>query len=115
MVIFSFRIGSPQVWCACIVRPERSKHPYSFVRVCVERKRRRERKEENIIEEAELRRRTLGSALGVESPESGRVPWVRLESVVRCTMQTVRSSGENIIYDEGTLPLGLELVLLLLR
>ena len=78
-------------------------------------KRGRERKKENIIEEAELRRQTLSSALGVESSESGRVPWVRLESVIRCTVQTVRSSGENFINDEGTLPLGLELVLVLLR
>ena len=63
----------------------------------------------------EVRRRTLCSALGVESSESGRVPWVRLESVVRCIAQTVRSSGENFINDEGTLPLGFELVLLLFR
>ena len=76
-------------------------------------KRGRERKKENIIEEAEVRRRTLRSALGVESLESGRVPWVRLESVIRCIVQTVRSSGENFINDEGTLPLGFELVLLL--
>ena len=81
----------------------------------MERKRRRERKEENIIEEAEVRRRTLSSVLGVESSESGRVPWVRLESIIRCIAQTVRSSGEDFINDEGTLPLGLELVLTLLR
>ena len=80
----------------------------------MERKRRRERKEENIIEEVEMRGRTLSSALGVESSESGRVPWVRLESVIRCVAQTVRSSSENFINDEGTLPLGFELVLLLL-
>ena len=29
-------------------------------------------------------RRTLSPALGVESSETGCVPWVRLESVVRC-------------------------------
>ena len=62
-----------------------------------------------------MRRRTLGSVLAVESPESGRVSWVRLESVVRGVAQTVRSSGENFINDEGTFPLGFELVLLLLR
>ena len=45
--------------------------------------------------------------------ESGRIPWVRLESVIRCIAQTVRSSGENFINDVGTLPLGFELVLLL--
>ena len=38
----------------------------------------------NRIEGADIRRRTLGSALGVESLESGRVPWVRLESVIGC-------------------------------
>ena len=62
-----------------------------------------------------MRRRTLGAVLGVKSPESGRVPWVRLESVVRGVAQTVRSSGENLINDEGTLPFGLELVLFLFR
>ena len=61
------------------------------------------------------RKQTWSSELGVESLESGRVPWVRLESVIGCIAQTVRSSGENFINDEGTLPLGFELVLLLLR
>ena len=61
-----------------------------------------------------MRRRTLSSALGVESSDSGRVPWVRLESVITCVAQMVCSSGENFINDEGTLPLGFELVLLLL-
>ena len=59
--------------------------------------------------------RTKSTALGVESSESGRVPWVRLESVIRCIAQTVCSSGENFVNDEGTLPLGLEFVLFLLR
>ena len=77
--------------------------------------RRKKRGGGDIIEKGGLRRRTLSSTLGIESPESGRVPWVRLESVVRCTMQTVRSSGENFINDAGTLPLGFELVLFLLR
>ena len=60
------------------------------------------------------RRRTQSLALGIISSESGRVPGVRLESVIRCTAHMVRSSGENFINDEGTLPLGFELVLLLL-
>ena len=60
------------------------------------------------------RRRTKSLALGIESSESGHVPWVRLEFVIRCIAQTVRSSSENFINDEGTLPLGLELVLFLL-
>ena len=68
----------------------------------------------SIIKRARVRRRTLGSALGVESPESGRIPWVWLESVIGCIMQAVRSSGENFINNEGTLPLRFELVLLLL-
>ena len=61
-----------------------------------------------------VRRQTLSSSLGVESPESGSVPWVRLESIIRCITQMVHSSGEKFINDEGTLPLGLELVLFLL-
>ena len=95
------------------MRLECSGHQYSFKDVPKKGKKGRERRKENIIEEAELRRRILGSALGIESPESGRVPWVRLESVVRCTAQMVRSSGENFINDEGTFPLGLKFVLFL--
>ena len=68
-----------------------------------------------MIKKEGVRRRTLSLALGVESPESGRVPWVRLESVIGCITQAVRSSGENFINNEGTLPLRFELVLLLLR
>ena len=77
-----------------------------------EKKKRRGR---TIIKEAGVRTRTLSSALGVESPESGRVPWVWLESVIGCITQAVRSSSENFINNEGTLPLRFELVLLLLR
>ena len=62
-----------------------------------------------------MRRRTLGWTLAVESPESGPVPWVRFHSVIMGVAQTVRSYGENFFNDEGTLPLGLEIVLLLLR
>ena len=76
----------------------------------------RERKKgRNIIKRAGVRRRTLSSSLGVESLESGRVPWVWLESVIGCITRAVRSSGEDFINDEGTLPLRFELVLLLLR
>ena len=57
----------------------------------------------------------MSSALGVESSESGRVPWVRLESGIGWITQAVRSSGENFINNEWTLPLRFELVLLLLR
>ena len=94
------------------MRPECLGQPYSYKAV---KKGGKGRRKKNIIEGAESRRRTLGSALGVESPESGRVPWVWLEFVIRCTAQMVRSSGEDFIDDEGTLPLGFELVLLLLR
>ena len=62
----------------------------------------------------EVRRRTQSPALGVEPSESGRVPWVWLESIVRCIPQTVRSTGENFVNNEGTFPFGLELVLFLL-
>ena len=52
--------------------------------------------------------------LGVESSESGSVPWVRLQAIVRCIAKAIGSSSENFIYNEGTLPFGLELVLFLL-
>ena len=57
---------------------------------------------------------TLSPAQGIESSEAGCVPWVRLESVVRCMLQTVRSASENFVNDEGPLPFWLELVLFLL-
>ena len=50
--------------------------------LCVKRKRSRKEEGGSIIKKEEVRRQTLSSALGVESPESGRVPWVRLESVI---------------------------------
>ena len=53
------------------------------------------------------RGRTLSPALGVESSEAGCVPWVRLESVVRCISQTVRPAGQDLVDDEGALPFGL--------
>ena len=37
-------------------------------------------------------RRTLSPALGVESSETGCVPWVRLESVIRRILQAVCST-----------------------
>ena len=84
-----------------------------FFKAVCEKEKKQERKEENIIEEAEVRRRTLSSALGIESSESGRVPWVRLESVIGCITQAVRSSCDKFINNEGTLPLRFEIVLLL--
>ena len=62
----------------------------------------------------EVRRRIKSSTLGVESSESSRVSWVRLEAIISCITQVVRSSGENFVNDEETLPLGLEFVLFLL-
>ena len=61
------------------------------------------------------RRRTQSPALGVESSESGWVPWVRLESVIRCIPQAVRSTSRDLVNYEGTFPLGLEFVLFLVR
>ena len=52
-------------------------------------------------------------ALGVEFSESCGIPRVRLEAIVRCITQAVRSSNEHLIYDEGTLSLGLEFFLFL--
>ena len=43
------------------------------------------------------------------------VPWVRLKSIIRCIPQTVRSTGQNLVNNEGTFPFGLELVLFLIR
>ena len=53
--------------------------------------------------------------LGVESSYTGCVPWVWLESVIRCVSQTVCPAGQDLVDDEGTFPFGFELVLLLLR
>ena len=53
--------------------------------------------------------------LGVESSEMGCVPWVRLESVIRCISQMVRSTSQDLINYEGTFPFGLEFVLFLVR
>ena len=51
---------------------------------------------------------------GVESSESSGVPWVRLQMIIRTGAKAIGSSLENFIYDEGTLPFGLVLVLFLL-
>ena len=59
------------------------------------------------------RRQTLSPTLGVKSSETGRVPWVWLESVIRCVSQTVHSAGQDLVNDEGTLSFGLEFVLFL--
>ena len=61
------------------------------------------------------RERTQGPALGVESSEPGCVPWVRFESISRCIPQSVRSTDQNLVNNEGTFPFGLELVLFLIR
>ena len=47
-------------------------------------RRRGTRDSENVKRVDEGVRRTLSPALGVESSETGCVPWVRLKSVVRC-------------------------------
>ena len=60
-------------------------------------------------------RRTLSPALGVESSETGCIPWVRLESVVQCVSQTVCSASQDLVDDEGTFPFGIEFVLFLVR
>ena len=61
------------------------------------------------------RRRTQSPALGIESSESGCVPWVWLESVIRCVSQAVRSTSQDLVNYEGTFPLGLEFILFLVR
>ena len=62
-----------------------------------------------------VRRRTQDPALGIESSEAGCVPWVWLESVIRCTSRAVRTTSQDLVDDEGTFPLGLEFVLFLVR
>ena len=57
----------------------------------------------------------IESGAGVESSEPGRVPWVRLESTSRCIPQSIHSTGQNLVNNEGTFPFGLELVLFLIR
>ena len=61
------------------------------------------------------RRRTQSPVLGIESSETGCVPWVWLESVIRCISQTTRSTGQDLVDDKGTFPFGLEFVLFLDR
>ena len=61
------------------------------------------------------KRRTQSPALGVKSLETGCIPWVWLESVVRCISQTVRSTSQDLVNYEGTFPLGLKFVLFLVR
>ena len=61
------------------------------------------------------RRRTQSPALGVESSETGCVPWVQLESVIRRISQAVCSTSQDLVDYEGTFPLGLQLVLFLVR
>ena len=56
------------------------------------------------------RRRTQSPALGIESSETGGVPWVRLESVIRCISQAVCPASQDLVNYEGTFPLGLEFV-----
>ena len=61
------------------------------------------------------RRQTQSPALGIESLETGGVPWVQLESVIRRISQAVRSASQDLVDYEGTFPLGLEFVLFLVR
>ena len=59
------------------------------------------------------RRRTQSPALGIESSETGGVPRVRLELVIRRISQAVCSTSQDLVNYEGTFPLGLQLVLFL--
>ena len=61
------------------------------------------------------RRRTQSPALGIESSETGGVPRVRLESVIRSISQAVRPVSQDLVNYEGTFPFGLEFVLFLVR
>ena len=58
---------------------------------------------------------TWSPVLVVESSEPGHVPWVRLESTSRCILQSVCSTGQNLVNNEGTFPFGPELVLFLIQ
>ena len=61
------------------------------------------------------RRRTQSLVLGVESSETGGVPRIRLESVIRRISQAVRPTSQDLVDYEWTFPLGLEFVLFLIR
>ena len=75
-IIISFCTRSPQVLWAYIFKDVYVAGPW-FSRT-KDLKQKKENKEEKVMETKGRRRRTKSSALGVESPESGRVPWVRL-------------------------------------
>ena len=55
------------------------------------------------------RRRTQSLTLGIESSETGCVPWVWLESVIRCISQAVRSPVRTWSTMKGPSHLGLSL------
>ena len=61
------------------------------------------------------RKKGICADLGVESSEPCSIPWVWLQAIARSIVKTICSSSENFIYNEGTLPFGLELVLFLFR
>ena len=70
--------GTSSVCGQCAIRP---------LRALYEKRLREERETKRQLKCKNLnggRGRTLSPALGVESSEAGCVPWVRLESVVRC-------------------------------
>ena len=52
--------------------------------------------------------------LGVESSEPSDIPWVWFQKIILSVVEVIGSPNENFIYDERTLPFGLELVLFLL-
>ena len=79
------------------------------------KKNKKQKERKKIMGTKGRRRRTKNSALGIESSETGAVPRVRLESVVRRISQAVRPTSQDLVNYEGTFPLGLEFVLFLVR
>ena len=92
---------------------------YEPLKSITEREREREREEkcktEKYIKMHRGRRRTQSPVLGIESSETSCIPWVWLESVIRCVSQAVRSTSQDLVNYEGTFPLGLEFILFLVR
>ena len=60
------------------------------------------------------KKKGIRANLGVESSEQGSVPWVWFQTIIQSVAKAIGSTSENFIYNKGTLPFGLELVLFLL-
>ena len=89
---------------------------YEPVRAIREReRRRREMQDRKYIKNGQRKETNIESGARHRIFRDGLVPWVRLESVIRCISQAVRSTSQDLVNYEGTFPLGLEFVLFLVQ